>query len=264
LYGKKSSEYRFVEPSVDPLISSLQSDISDARDQASVKSIEVGLRLLPPLVSARGPLGLKTLADAAGMAPAKAHRYLVALVRTGLVQRNPDRAVYSLGPLALRMGLAAIGTLDVNRAGCEAADRLCDRTGQTACLCIPSPEGPLVLHVATPPYALFAGLRVGAVLPPETSASGRVIAAWQAPLAAGAREVAVREAGWASVRDAVMPGMSGAAAPAFDCNGHLVMVLAVLGPTDRIDLSPRRSVIAALLEEADGLCARLGHGAGAR
>jgi DNA-binding IclR family transcriptional regulator len=227
-------------------------------DQASVKSIEVGLRLLPPLIAARGPLGLKAIAEAAAMAPAKAHRYLVALVRAGLVQRDADRSVYMLGPLALRLGLAAIGALDSQKAGREATDALSDRTGHTACLCIPAQDGPLVLHVATPPYALFAGLRVGAVLPTDSSASGKVIAAWTHPFSPDPDLATIRRSGWATVRDAVMPGMSGAAAPAFDRHGQLVMVLAVLGPTDQIDLAPDGPVVTALRKQVAALGERLG------
>ena len=47
------------------------------KTRAGIQSVEVGFALLDTLARAIGPLMLRDLAGAAGMNPAKAHRYLV-------------------------------------------------------------------------------------------------------------------------------------------------------------------------------------------
>ncbi|MCX7309744.1 MAG: helix-turn-helix domain-containing protein, partial [Afipia sp.] len=77
-----------------------------------IQSIEVGLKLLRPMIDAGGPMTLKALSEAAGYAPPKAHRYLVSLIRMKLASQDPVTGLYGLGDLAFELGLAAVGLLD--------------------------------------------------------------------------------------------------------------------------------------------------------
>ena len=76
-----------------------------------IQSIDTGIRLLEALERADGPLALKDLSSAAQLDPSSAHRYLASFVRCGLVRQESD-ARYDFGPLALRIGLAAMQRLD--------------------------------------------------------------------------------------------------------------------------------------------------------
>ena len=71
-----------------------------------VQSLEVGLSVLNVLIEAGEALMLKDVAAAADMHPAKAHRYLVSLVKYHYAKQQEDGR-YSLGDKALAMGLAA-------------------------------------------------------------------------------------------------------------------------------------------------------------
>ena len=83
--------------------------MSDEKDaQHGVQSFEVGAAVLRAVV--RGQQRLMTLKDvaaAAEMPPSKAHRYLVSLIRTGLIEQDPLTSRYKLGPFALDIGLVA-------------------------------------------------------------------------------------------------------------------------------------------------------------
>ena len=50
-------------------------------ESIGVQAMDVGLKLLRPLIEAGTPLNLKTIAEAVDFSPPKAHRYLVSLVR---------------------------------------------------------------------------------------------------------------------------------------------------------------------------------------
>ena len=92
--------------------------LTDQSTRRGVQSVDVGGRLLNALCEYRYPVRLKELAAASDMPPAKAHRYITSLVRIGLAVQDERTGLYSLGPLALRLGLIAIERNDiVSKAG---------------------------------------------------------------------------------------------------------------------------------------------------
>ena len=89
--------------------------------QTGVESIDTGMRLLLAFVElgGRGHM-LKVLAKAADMPSSKAHRYLVSLIRAGFVERDPATGHYRLGPKAIEVGVAALGSIDAVALSAEA------------------------------------------------------------------------------------------------------------------------------------------------
>ena len=83
-----------------------------AKRAAGVQSFEVGLALLSLLAHQRRPMKITALAAAARMPPAKAHRYLASLVRSGYASQNPDTGLYSTGPAALDFSLSCLSTIE--------------------------------------------------------------------------------------------------------------------------------------------------------
>ena len=78
-----------------------------------VNSLEVGLRLARALAELGGAQALKDVAAAAGMPPAKAHRYLVSLIRAGLAEQDAKAAATDSARSRCELGLAALRSLDV-------------------------------------------------------------------------------------------------------------------------------------------------------
>jgi DNA-binding IclR family transcriptional regulator len=74
----------------------------DEDSRQGVQSIEVGVPLLQALAEHGAPMMLRDLALRTGMPAAKAHRYLVSFVRTGLVVQ--DSPIRTLRPRTLRAG----------------------------------------------------------------------------------------------------------------------------------------------------------------
>jgi DNA-binding IclR family transcriptional regulator len=85
------------------------------------------VRLLRALADAQSALSLKDLAASAAMPASKAHRYLVSFGRSGLVTQDAVTGRYDLGPLALTVGLAALGRVNAARVGAWAASALTRR-----------------------------------------------------------------------------------------------------------------------------------------
>ena len=174
-----------------------------------VRSVETGLALLTALAEAGRPMALADLARAAGMAPAKAHRYLVSLIRAGMAERREPGSRYDLGPAALSLGLAALGRLDRQGLTEAALVELRDALDETVCVAAWANRGPTILRME-------AGEPVGRRQRPDRQ---RAVAA-ALRLRAGVRRLARRGAGRSGDgRRSGVPGMdrSGAGASGRGC-----------------------------------------------
>ena len=117
-----------------------------SKPQRAVQSVEVGGQLLLALSRQTGPLNLGELAALAGLAPARAHPYLVSFARLGLVQQDAQSR-YGLGPAALQIGLACLMQLDPLKAAEPLAQALAARTGQAVALSVWGNLGPTVVRM---------------------------------------------------------------------------------------------------------------------
>ena len=148
------------------------------RKQQGVNSIEIGLRLVRVLAEAGAAMTLKDLAAAAQMPAAKAHRYMVSLIRAGLVEQHKLSGRYDLGPLALTTGLAALGRLDHQRLAWEKLVELREAVGETVAIGVWNGRGAVITRWEDSPRPVTVNVRVGSVLSPVFSASGRAIVAF--------------------------------------------------------------------------------------
>ena len=238
------------------------------------------------LAEAGGPMRLADLSRAAAMPSAKAHRYLVSLARTGLVEQDAETARYDLGPLMLRAGLAALGRSDALKRAERALEAIAARTGETAAVAVWGTHGPTHVRLVEARHELAATVPPGHVCSMTYSAAGLVFCAFgdpqlTAPLAeremAQSRAVgrpgaptssaalerlveAVRAQGFASVANEGEGGLAAVSAPVFDADGaRLRLALTVFGRAGRLNTAPDGPVAALMVEAARSLGGEL-HG----
>ena len=235
-----------------------------------VHSVEHGMRLLAALARQQGPATLGQLASAGGMAPATAHRYLVSLIRTGMVRQDGRSGRYDLGPAALELGLAAVGRLDRAGMAAEAMARLRDVLDETVLLVVWANRGPTVVDIAPAGRAVTVNVRIGSVLSPSRSASGQVFMAFlpeavtalaedgTAPADLEGTLGRVRSERIAIVRGTQLAGVSAAAAPVGDHRGRILFALTVLGPSAGFDSIVDDRILPALRRAAEDLSVRFG------
>jgi DNA-binding IclR family transcriptional regulator len=264
--------------------------VAAAKSQAGIQSVEVGFALLEALTRATGAMMLRDLALAAGMSPAKAHRYLVSYQRLGLVTQDGSSTRYDLGPAALKLGLASLERLDAVQLARSRMDDLMADMGHTVAIAVWGNHGPTIVHWQEPARAVTVNLRLGDVMPLLGSATGRCFAAY-APAAVIepmlAQELAAqgsknrsgmprdlkqaralleqtRQQGLGRVVDTLLPGISGLAAPVFDATGRMVLGLVSLGSSASFDASEGGIAARVLKRYANQLSEELGwraHGA---
>lgn len=235
------------------------------------------MALLRALASTGRATTLKNLAAAADMPAAKAHRYLVSLARTGMVEQDRGTGHYRLGRLALNIGLTALSGLDVMRYADDAMDDLQAATGETVLLAVWSDRGPVVVRWEDGPEPVATNVRLGSMMPLLNSSTGRVFAAFlpdektadlleqeAAAQPRHARNYAAvrrqtRESGIGRVDGDLLPGIAALSAPVFDYQADVVAVLTVLGHRGGLDDSEGGPVWQSLKQVSEGLSQRLGY-----
>lgn len=90
---------------------------ADSNGKQKVRSAEVGTDILKALAQLSPATSLSRLAEHVQMPASKVHRYLQALIASGFAEQNPATNHYGLGREALRVGLAALGGMDVLKSG---------------------------------------------------------------------------------------------------------------------------------------------------
>ena len=257
--------------------------MEDEKERRGIQSIEVGGQLLLALADAGSPLSLKQLGESAQMAPAKAHPYLVSFAKIGLVTQDPVSGRYGLGPLALRMGLASLRQLNPVRLAMAAAIELEQRVHHTVALSVWGNAGPTVIHLEESSHPIHMNLRAGTVMSLST-ATGLVFAAYMParmierfveeslhpdafPHIIGERHdwksmqpalQEVREHGLARAIGQPIAGVSAFAAPVFDHNGHIALVVTLVGPTGGFAQAWDGTNARALRETAQAISQQLG------
>jgi DNA-binding IclR family transcriptional regulator len=234
------------------------------RVQRGIQSIEVGGQVLLALVHHGRPMALKDLARGAGMAPAKAHPYLVSFARIGLIEQDRLTGFYFLGPLALQLGLISLQQANPVQVATPLIAALAQRIGHTVAIAVWGTRGATIVRLEESPSAVHVNMRHGTVFSLANTASGRLFAAHLDTATAKARldEERAQQKGrvdeplsgmpprlpvpsWkdfekqlAEVRahglsrsvGEVLPGINAMAAPVFDHTGAMVLSVTAIGP----------------------------------
>jgi DNA-binding IclR family transcriptional regulator len=223
--------------------------MSDRQLQQGIQSIEVGARVLFALEQGQGPLPLSEIARRSDMPAAKAHRYLVSLVRAGLASRDGASGLYDLGPAVRHLGVEALRRSDPVSTASAYAVELRDATGHTVNVAVWSEEGPIIVRWDTGTHVLPITVRVGSVLPLVESAIGQVFLA-HLPAATTSstlerqrgttRRISERERrelvarvlddGYGRTTNRMIIGEGALAAPVFGADGVLELVLGMAMP----------------------------------
>lgn len=253
-------------------------------DRQGIQSVEIGFRLLRILASNNRSMMLRDIAAGAGMPSAKAHRYMVSFMRTGIVEQDPATGRYDLGPYALELGLAGLGRLDPVRLAGNILENLCEEIRETVALAVWGTHGPTIVRIVDAGGPITITLRLGTLMSLSRSATGRAFSAfYRAPylkqlLEEELKEQAestrtslttlrrqlektldeIRQRGIARATGSLTPGINGFSAPVFDSSGRMCAAITSLGATGEFDADWDGPVGQAMLRAAQAMSHRMG------
>jgi DNA-binding IclR family transcriptional regulator len=255
----------------------------------SVQSIKIGYALLDAMASARAPLSLGELAKITEMPPPKARRYLVSFLDCELVRQHGETGHYELGPMALRLGFAAMSRLNPIQKTVEGAKALSQELDRTFMVAVWSERGPVIVAWFDSPDIVACNLQVGSVLPIIASGSGklfltylprkttqavvdRIVAASSSdpslgpPAGPSVDEIVeeivedVSRKRFAITSGDLLPGLHAICAPIFDSNGTIAAVLAEIHRKDDPTVVAGRSIDDIVISNAASISQQLGNG----
>lgn len=259
---------------------SMATERAGENNQQGIKSIEIGSRVLLALERGRGPLTLSEVAKSADLHPAKAHRYLTSLVRTGLASQDATTGMYDLGPAARHLGVEALRRVDSVRVAQTRVTELRDATGHTVNLSVWSEYGPTMVSWDTGTHLLPMVIRVGSNLPLLDSAVGYVFmahlpAAMTADVLRHQQEQGstrklpaaevealkkqIRSDGYGSTRNQMIFGLAALSAPVFGADGQIELALGIILPAQMMTATESKRLAKQLLAHADAISRELGY-----
>lgn len=255
------------------------------KNRRGIQSIEIGGRLLTALVEEGGPMSLGDLAKKAGMPAAKAHPYLVSYGSFGLIEQNPLTGRYELGPFALQMGLISLHLLDPVRIAIPLITQLSADIDQTVGLSVLGNQGPTIIYISESSYPIHVNMRTGTVMSIQSTATGRVFAAFlpvrqvermiekesKSGVAAGFGAIGqkeqalekmlaeIRKRGMARVLGEPIPGINAICAPVFEHTGAIALGVTAIGPSGSFDANWNGNIASKVSDCALAISARLGY-----
>lgn len=259
--------------------------LSETSSQLGIQSVEIAGDILNVLIQAEGPLKLAELAQRAGMPSAKAHRYLVSLIRIGLAMRDATSSRYDLGPIALQLGLKGFSRFEPLRFAEATLRELVDQVGETAALAVWGEKGPTMIRVIEARHEFATTIAPSHHCPMTYSATGLLFSSFEdatrtdgaiereleqnrrsgrlnvphdrAVLARAIQETRAR--GFACMSDGGGDGFGAVSAPVFDVTSRLCMALTVFGRASRVDAGPDGVLGRVVADAARRLSASLGY-----
>jgi len=264
----------------------------DARPQRGIQSIEVGGQLLQVMAHTGRPMALGELAREADMPSAKIHAYLVSFTRIGLMKQDRETGRYSLGPLALQLGLISLRQASPVQAAAAELAGLTQRIGHTAAVSVWGSRGATIVRLEESPAPIHINMRHGTVFSLAGTATGRLFAAYlpdevarglleaervrrqthPEPLVPNVPPAApvpswtafqaelrqVRRARMARSEGETVPGVNAMAIPVFDHAGEVAAAITAIGPAAIFDTGWDGAIAQALRESAARVAQQLG------
>jgi DNA-binding IclR family transcriptional regulator len=236
------------------------------------------------LLAARAPetLGVSTVARELELPKAVAHRILKELVAGGFLGFDDRTKLYGLGPGALKVGLAALRSLDVTRVTRPYLEQLVARTKETATLSarqgwtrvyvdqVLSPQEIRMAVALGTSHALHAGSSSKAILAAmpddkidEYLAGHRLEAVTASTItdvpALKAELARVRELGYAVSLGERQNGAGSVAAAVRSASGDVWGSISVCGPLDRFSPEARKAHGELLVDTAAAISLEIGY-----
>ncbi len=148
------------------------------KNQGGIQSLEIGLSVLDVLIEHNEPMMLKDIAHTIEMHPAKAHRYLVSLIRKNYA-RKLDDGRYGLGARVKALGHTGFDQNNLLQRLSDAATEIKDTINCGVQIAKWFSEGPIVIQSFEPDSPISIITRIGSRMPLASSATGRLFASYQ-------------------------------------------------------------------------------------
>lgn len=257
-----------------------QTETTGEKSAAAVQSVDRALTVLE-ILGKLGTAGVTEIAAELGVHKSTASRLITVLESRGFVEQLSDRGKYRLGFAIVRLAGSTSAQLDLAKESQSICDRLALQSGETTNLAVLDAERIINIVEALGPAEVTLRSWVGQSCPAHATSSGKALLADLSPEDVRDRLgdplptftantiadadvladqlAAVREAGWATVREELEVGLNAVAAPVRDHTGRVVAALSVSGPAYRLEQGRFEVIAEMTVAAAAAISRRLGY-----
>jgi DNA-binding IclR family transcriptional regulator len=247
-------------------------DESEPSTERLIAAVERAIAVLAVLADGPHDLGTNEIARRTGINASTVSRLLATLAKDELVGRVPASGRYRLGVGLVRLGNAALASVDLREVVRPHLVALMESTGETATLSIPGRDTAVTVDFVQSPSTVRSVAEIGRPSVVHATATGKVYLAYAGTLPEGplhaytentiidrarleAEVAVVRERGWAQACGEREAELHAVAVPIRDARNRLVAVLGVQGPAGRFETARMSSAVEHLKEHAAALTA---------
>jgi DNA-binding IclR family transcriptional regulator len=251
-----------------------------------IDAVEVAGAILQGLLRCPRPARLKDIEIATGIPSAKLHRYLVSMIRCGLVRRHGSSGRYDFGLLAHQVGQVVGRDNDVVAQIEARLAQFSQEIGEVVGIAQWVGNGVAFVNwfESSPEFSIR--LKPGLQIDVTTSATAKLLAAYLArevtePLVRSelaarqmhateevervyAEYADIRAHGIASSLGARRSGLNALSVPILDQDGQVVVAVTALGMAPRFDADVTGSLAGQMLALSEELSAQMGYPLGSR
>ena len=252
----------------------------DKTTRQGIDAVEVTGAILQALLRCPRPARLKDLEIATGIPSAKIHRYLVSMIRCGLVRRHESHGRYDFGLLAHQVGQVMARDNDLIAQIEARLAQFSQQVGEVIGVAQWVGNGLVFVNwfESSPEFSIR--LKPGMQLGITTSATGKLLAAYlargeteqlvlgelaerQVPSAAQIERVyrdyaEIQARGIANSLGARRSGLNALSVPVFDRDGRVVVAVTALGMAPRFDADMAGPLARRMLSLSAELSAQMG------
>lgn len=211
-----------------------------------VDAVERALSILDLFANGQSELSLADIAKGTGYYKSTILRLIVSLERFGYLVRT-ETGRYRLGSSLWRLGSCYRESFSLAEIIEPELKILSDTTHETASYFIREGDSRICMFRKEPDRAIRHALAVGANVPLNRGASGKILMAYSEPYAD--EGTAIREAGFASSAGERDPEVAAVSVPVLTPNGKLLGALAISGLITRFN-PDRFAELASLLKQS--------------
>jgi IclR family transcriptional regulator, KDG regulon repressor len=250
--------------------------------QQRLSSVANAVLLLKTFLEEQVELSFSALVARSGISRSTVHRLIWTLVDAGMLERNEETGKFRLGIALFELASLARRRMDVSFEAKPWMMTLRDQTGEAVNLSILERGRVVCVNFLESSAGGGSSSRIGSSRPAHCTAEGKVLIAFQSPLAIeriiGAKleqstprtlfdpvvlqeELAtIRVNGYATEDEEYELGVRGIAAPIKDERGNAVAAVGITGPTQRLTKARLLDLARFVAATANGISLRLGDG----
>ncbi len=251
------------------------------KDRYLINSILRAGNILKCFSRGKGTFKMSKISAQVGLDRSTTYRILLSLEKCGLVEKDPQTGEYSLGPAALEIGSAFLGRTDLIQIAKPIMADLALKAQETVNLAVLNEREILYIDKVDSPRSVGVMSKVGQRNPVYCTSLGKALLAFQPvdrqgrileaiefkPLTPNTitskkkliRELqAVRKQGYALDRREIEEDVECISAPIRDHQGSAVAAVSISGPQRKIGTPQEKGFVAAVVQAAAQISAKLG------